>query len=319
MPDPPAADADAYFVRDGEHTYLPTRHTGGAWSATEQHVSPLNGLVVHAVDRFVTERAERTGVTDGRAVSRLGVDVLGPVALVPCEVDVRVVRPGRTIELLEATVVAGGRAVLLARAWRLAGADTTAVEGGGPARVPGPDALPSWPMTSVWPGGYIASLDVRRSADSVPGRTTAWVSTPLPLVADEPVSPLASYVALVDTANGICVRQSPERWMFPNVDLTVHLHRQPVAGPVGLDTTVVFGPAGHGLTSTVLHDARRPGGARRADPDPAPPLSRARSRARASPPAAGAAAPQQRSAPGACPVSRYVSTAPTTHAGPPAR
>ncbi len=42
--------------------------------------------------------------------------------------------------------------------------------------------------------------------------------------------------------------------MFPNVDLTVHLHRQPAGPWVGLDTSVVFGPDGCGLTTTVLHD-----------------------------------------------------------------
>src|SRR5690606_40119049 len=54
--------------------------------------------------------------------------------------------------------------------------------------------------------------------------------------------------------NGIAVREAPTEWMFPNVDLTVHLHRQPRGRWVGLDTEVVFGPTGQGLTSTVLHD-----------------------------------------------------------------
>jgi hypothetical protein len=115
-------------------------------------------------------------------------------------------------------------------------------------------------MSSVWPGGYIASLDVRRGADARPGRATAWVSSPLALLDGVAVSPLASYVALVDTANGICVREPTDAWLFPNVDLTVHLHRQPVAGRVGLDTTVVFGADGRGLTETVLHDEHGPVG-----------------------------------------------------------
>ncbi len=74
------------------------------------------------------------------------------------------------------------------------------------------------------------------------------------------MSPLARYITLVDTANGIAVRQQPEQWMFPNVDLTIHLHRQPVPGAVGLDTTVVFGPTGQGLTTTILHDEQGPVG-----------------------------------------------------------
>ncbi|MFJ9711008.1 hypothetical protein [Streptomyces sp. NPDC101234] len=96
-----------------------------------------------------------------------------------------------------------------------------------------------------------------------PGRTTPsgpWVSTPLELVAGGAAGPLASYVALVDTANGIAVRQPPTAWMFPNVDLTIHLHRQPRGAWTGLDTKVTFGPTGQGLTSTVLHDVEGPVG-----------------------------------------------------------
>ena len=56
------------------------------------------------------------------------------------------------------------------------------------------------------------------------------------------------------------MRESPDEWLFPNVDLSIHLHRQPGKGPVGLDTTVVFGADGRGLTSTVLHDGSGPVG-----------------------------------------------------------
>jgi hypothetical protein len=115
-------------------------------------------------------------------------------------------------------------------------------------------------MTSVWPGGYIASLDVRRSPDAIPGRATAWVTSPLALVDGAESSALARYAMLVDTANGTCVRQDPRRWTFPNVDLTIHLHRQPVPGPVGLETTVAFGTTGQGLTHSVLHDLAGPVG-----------------------------------------------------------
>ena len=92
-------------------------------------------------------------------------------------------------------------------------------------------------------------------------RARAWFLTSLDTaVAGETVSPLASYIALVDIANGIAARQSPATWMFPNVDLTIHLHRQPHGPWTGLDTTVVFGPTGQGITSTVLHDLTGPVG-----------------------------------------------------------
>lgn len=245
----------SYYERVDEHSFKPTAHASGAWSTDEVHFSPLGGLLTHAVERHL---ADRPG--EALLLSRISFDILGRLALDTCEIRVETLRPGRTIELVEAVALIGDRPVVRARAWCLAPGDTEAVAGGGADRLTPPEALAPWPMADLWPGGYIASLDVRPVTEPRPGRTTAWISTPLDLVAGEPVGPLASYVALVDTANGIAVREQPTAWMFPNVDLTIHLHRGPEGPWTGLDTTVVFGPTGQGITSTVLHDAHGPVG-----------------------------------------------------------
>jgi Thioesterase-like superfamily len=240
---------DSYYVRIDDDRYKPTSHASGAWDPDELHFSPLGGLVVHAIDRYLAARPHT-----GLSLARISYDILGRLALDECEIRVESIRPGRTIELLEAVVLVAGRAVVRARAWLLASLDTSAVVGGAAERLTAPEELTSWRLSDVWPGGYIASLDIRPVAPPRPGRTTAWVSTGLDLVAGEPSSPLASYVALVDTANGIAARQPPGTWMFPNVDLTIHLHRRPEGRWTGLDTTVTFGPTGQGVTSSVLHD-----------------------------------------------------------------
>ncbi|ACU75847.1 conserved hypothetical protein [Catenulispora acidiphila DSM 44928] len=257
----PSMNIGSYYEPAGENRYKPTAHAGGAWDPAEQHFSPLGGLVVHAIDRFVAGRPGEKLV-----LSRISYDILGRLALDECEIRVETLRPGRTIELVEAVVLIGDRAAVRARAWLLSSGDTRAVAGGdeggedGGGRLTPPEELASWSLTDVWPGGYIASVDVRPVAPPRPGRTTAWIGTGLDLVAGEASSPLASFVALIDTANGIAVRQSPTEWMFPNVDLTVHLHRQPEGRWTGLDTTVSFGPTGQGVTSTVLHDVAGPVG-----------------------------------------------------------
>jgi hypothetical protein len=245
----------SYYEPIDEHRYKPTPHAGGAWDTDEQHFSPLGGLIVHAMDRHLAARPD-----SGLVMARISFDILGRLALDECEIRVETIRPGRTIELIEAVVLMADRPVVRARAWLLASGDTSAVAGGGDDRLTPPETLAPWPMASVWPGGYIASVDVRPLAPPQPGRTTAWISTGLDLVAGRTASPLASYIALVDTANGIAVRQPPTAWMFPNVDLTVHLHRQPEGRWTGLDTTVTFGPTGQGITSTVLHDINGPVG-----------------------------------------------------------
>ncbi|MET8628986.1 thioesterase family protein [Kitasatospora sp. NPDC004669] len=250
----PTAAPDSYYHRTGEQRYKPTAHAQGAWHPDEQHFSPVGGLIAHAIDRH---RADRPA--DGLALARISYDILGLIALDECEITVETVRPGRTIELVEAVATIGGRAAVRARAWYLAELDTTAVAGTHDERLPAPEEFDPWAMSGRWGGGYIASIDVRRRS-TAPGRAAAWISTPLELVAGEPSSLHASFIALVDTANGIAVRQDPTEWMFPNTDLTIHFHRRPEGRWTGLDTSVTFGPAGHGVTSTVLHDVHGPVG-----------------------------------------------------------
>ncbi|MFJ9952640.1 thioesterase family protein [Kitasatospora sp. NPDC091207] len=245
---------DSYYQRTDEHRYKPTAHAGGAWHSGEQHFSPLAGLVAHAIDRFRAARPD-----DGLALARISYDILGPIALDECEIRVESVRPGRTIELVEAVVLIGDRAVVRARAWLLAVGDTGAVADSPHERISPPEAVAPWDMSAQWDGGFVSSVEVRRAA-ARPGRSVAWISSRLSLVAGEPSTPLASYLALVDAANGIAVQQPPTAWMFPNLDLTVHFHRQPRGPWTGLDTTVSFGPAGHGRTSSVLHDLDGPVG-----------------------------------------------------------
>ncbi|OLR94015.1 thioesterase family protein [Actinokineospora bangkokensis] len=243
--------ADSYFVRTGDTTFLPTVHTGGAWNTAEQHISPLIGLLAHAVDR---------GAPSDKVVSRVSVDILGVIGMAEFEVAVRVLRPGRTVELVEATASAAGRSVAVARVWRLSTSDTAAVAGGAGPALPPPHDLPPHPITELWPGGYIEGVDLRVVSGPEPGRVVAWLRTPTALVRGERVSPVARFLGLVDTANGIAVREHPAKWAFPNLDLTVHLFRQPEGEWVGFDTSVVFGATGQGLTSTTLHDLRGPVG-----------------------------------------------------------
>jgi hypothetical protein len=101
---------------------------------------------------------------------------------------------------------------------------------------------------------------MRGHPDNSPGRGQGWIRSTVALVEGVDVSPTAAYLGLVDTANGITVRQDPRSWMFPNVDLTVHLFGAPEAGWVGFDTTVTFGTEGLGLTSSTLYDVHGPVG-----------------------------------------------------------
>ena len=242
----PGPAASSYYLRLPDGRYQPTLHVQGAWNDHEQHMGPVSGLIAHAIDQH-EPRAEML-------LARICYEILGVIPAEPTSVTVETIRPGRTIELVEATLVAEERPVVRARAWRIARGDTASVAGGLPEPLPPPDTFAPWDGRAVWSGGYIASLDMRGHPQNSPGRGRGWIHPGVPLVEGVEVSPTAAYLGLVDTANGIAVREDPRSWMFPNVDLTVHLIREPVAGWVGFDTTVVFGSDGLGVTSSTLYD-----------------------------------------------------------------
>lgn len=252
-PDHPEQDPQpqAFYRRIDDTTFHPTRHAQGVWREYEQHMGPASGLLAHALETV----HPRTDLQ----LCRISYEILGVIAAGDTEITVEVVKPGRTVEMLQALLTVDGRTAIRATGWRLAAFDTTSVAGGGSAPLAGPHDWPRWAEADRWPGGYIESLDVRMGPDSVPGHGQAWLRTGKTLIDGEPVSDLVAFTTLVDTANGIAGRLDPRTWMFPNTDLTIHYFRSPRfpdpdEGWVGLDSSAAVGPDGVGLTSTTLHD-----------------------------------------------------------------
>lgn len=242
----------SYFDRLDATRFVPTRHVSGAWDETMQHIGPALGLLVHAVESDLAARRD-----DPIVNSRLSYELLGVVPMDVVDVAVEVIRPGRTIELVEATYSHGDRVGIRVRAWLQQPRDTTELAGDGFDPIPGPDEMAPWDPTTVWRGGYLASAQVRRIADA-PGRSRYWVRTDVPLIAGEEVGGLARMAALFDIANGMAIRADPEQVHYPNIDLTAHLVRPPRGEWLGYDTRVTFGPGGLGLTSSVIHDEAGP-------------------------------------------------------------
>lgn len=240
---------DAYYVRRGEYRFVSTLHAQGAWQPGEQHLAPASGLLLAEVERRLPS---------AKLVARASFDVLGVIQSGEFTIDVNLVRPGRTIELIEASMRRADRASIRARIWRLAGSDTSRVQGIEWPPLPPPEAMSPFVLSSVWDGGFVHSLEARQAADARPGRGRSWLRTHCALVAGEPDPPVAGFLKVVDTANGLIVRARPGSVFFANVDLSVHFFRQPGAGWVGLDTRVNFGATGLGETFSVLSDIHGP-------------------------------------------------------------
>jgi acyl-Coa thioesterase superfamily protein/acyl-CoA thioesterase superfamily protein len=248
------ADPEPYYrPLDGPHgeRFSATAATVGPWFADAQHVGPPSALLARAVERC-EPRA-------GTAVSRLTVEVLGPVPAGEVEVSARVERPGRAIELVAAEMRAGGRAVLRARAWRLAGGDTAEVAVGAAPRLPGPHGLAeSEPDMPGWLPGFIDSVEWRfvHGFFTEPGPGATWIRQRGCLVEGEEPTPLQRLAVVADCANGAAAPLDIRDWLFVNTDLTLHLHRAPEGEWMAVDAATTVGPGGVGAVAGLLFDER---------------------------------------------------------------
>lgn len=246
--------SSSYFVRTGPSTYLATEHTGGAWDITEQHIAPTIGLIAHLMEADFAARRD-----DEMHLARISYDIFGTMPVAEVSYETRVLRAGRTIELLEVSLFCEGRQIVAARGWFMAPGETSTFAGSDFPAIPPLSDHEEWHASSAWPGAALKELSCRRLIHA-PGRGSFWLSTTLPLVDDAPTSTLAHAAGLLDFANGMVARANPGEVAFPNLDLTVHFFRPLTPGPLGFDTTVSFGPAGVGLTHSVLHDTQGPVG-----------------------------------------------------------
>ena len=249
----------SYFVRTGTSSFRSTLHSQGAWQPGEQHMSAASALVIHELER---------AVPSDKQISRITFDILGVIHSGEFDIEIETVRPGRTIELIEARMVhraehtgAGvPRTSVTARVWRLSASDTSPVAGLEVPPFPARETFVSRDLSQVWPGGFIASLDGAEAPGGHPGRRQVWITTDIAVVDGEEDSPYAAFVKFCDAMNGMAVREDPGEVFFPNVDLTIHFFRPPVAGGVGQDISVGFGGTGTGVTHAVFHDRTGPVG-----------------------------------------------------------
>lgn len=97
------ANGDFYFETLGDGRYRSSWHTQGAWNAHEQHMAPASGILTHALENFQPR--------DDMRIARLSFEIHGLIHAGEFEITTRMIRPGRTIELIEAEMTAKGAPV----------------------------------------------------------------------------------------------------------------------------------------------------------------------------------------------------------------
>ncbi len=95
-------------------------------------------------------------------------------------------------------------------------------------------------------------------ASSSPARPRSGCARAIPVIAGEEISPLGRVLVVADSGNGVSATLDWRRFLFINVDLSVHLHRLPAGEWVCLDAVTLPQPDGIGLADTLLLDERGP-------------------------------------------------------------
>lgn len=242
---------DAFYVPDGDR-FLATEHTRGPWDPGTQHGGPPAALIGTVLER----RHPRPDAL----VVRFTMEILRPIPIALLTVDTRVARPGKRVELLEATLSAGDDVIALVRAWRIrVDRDVPAVAP--EARpVPPPDAAREVPFFPTGQAvGYHTAIEGRfvRGGFVEPGPGTAWIRMRMPVLPGEPPTPLARVLCAADSGNGVSASLDFRRWVYVNPDLTVYLYRPPAGEWVCVDARTTAHD-GVGLAETTLHDEHGP-------------------------------------------------------------
>lgn len=188
-------------------------------------------------------------------IGRISFDILGLIPAGEFDISTKVIRAGRTIELLEATMTAQGKACIVARVWRMMTQDTSEIVGLEDVGQKRPVHIPVHNILGNWDGQFIQTMKSQvEPSQHRAGKGIVWLNTDVDMVEGEETSDFVHLMGMLDTANGIVPRLPDLSWAFPNLDLQIHLLRMPRGRWLGLETQQQYGDDGIGLTSSILHD-----------------------------------------------------------------
>ena len=201
----------AFYVREGEG-FTPTGLGASIWDATAQGGVSLAGLIGHLIG-MVPQPVPML-------VTRLTIDILGTVPLEPLFPQVRILREGRRLQLIEAELRAAGRTWVRSSALRVRLEETT------PHIAPLTQRLPEDAGVSIPTTNLTDSLHLSGGLQT-PGMGARWVRFIPQVVAGHPLSGLERMAMVADWAAAVAPLFSPREWTLANVDIALHLSRLP--------------------------------------------------------------------------------------------
>jgi hypothetical protein len=260
-------ETPAYFARDGFH-YVPQSISRGGWGPSLSGHA-VGGLLGWALESIVDDADLQP--------ARLTVDLLRPTALEPIGIQTQVVREGRRLRLVEATLTQRGTLTARASALFLRRCEQP------PGQVwSEPVTMPPLPSESevaeavFFIGAYGWGAPVQRpqpGSMSGAGRKYAWLLLDQPVVEGEPLTAFTR-AAMAGDITASLANWGTQDLQFINADYTITLSRLPVGSVLGLasgahhshegvasgSATMVDrqGPVGSCVSTALAHNGFRP-------------------------------------------------------------
>jgi len=240
---------ESVYLPDGDG-FFATELARGPWNPHAQHGGPPSALLAQAV--------ERHDPGPPMHVARLTIELLRPVPLGPIEVQTRMVRPGKKVQLVEASLLADGTEVARATGLRIRTkelelpADAQVDE-----RLPLAAGVEAFAFEREGPIMFGSAMEFRPARGRIDnlGPAAIWFRLRVPIVAGEESSPLMRVAAAADFGNGVSsVVDWNSGWMFINPDLTITLSRYPTSEWIGLDAVTYPSDDGVGFAESALYD-----------------------------------------------------------------
>ncbi len=262
--------------RGRESVWMPTEFARGPWDKDALHGGPVAALLARDIEEYTGELETASSDTNASAnstaqkrsmvVVRITVELLRPVPMTPLRVSSRILRPGRRVQLLEASIKAGEKEVARATALELR-TGTIELPGKSLSGYMDTSALTPPPPESGTPMAddndmvdYIAfhnsAVDMRFVAGAFreKGPATAWIRLTKDIVLGDAPTPLQRVMAVSDFGNGISSILGFDSHIFINPDLTVYLTRMPIGEWVCLDASTQVADIGVGLAQSAVWD-----------------------------------------------------------------
>lgn len=250
------------FYTESGGLLMPGPLTGGPWNPSIQHGGPISGVLAHLVESVPATARMRT--------VRHTVDMMRGVPITALRPEVEVVRSGRRIQVVRASLYAGtGSATLgeggieVARATSLrmrVASDPnpvdlakTAHEEDRPHPVPEESVLLS--AVDVGVPAFFKGVEFRQTGgyrNGAPG--LIWLRMHNTMVEGHETTPFVRIATMADMASMAAQYLDPNYWTTINADLTIAVFRDPVGEWIGIRGLHKNDGDGIGLSEAVLYD-----------------------------------------------------------------